>query len=166
MNGIPMENCIESYYRSNLTKCLLNILILFPLHSLRLIHLFMTSHVCEWFLFMLLLDIDLFTLPHSLVWKPTSITLMVSIIIGSLQLCRSCNNSTVLNAGCLCHLKCQGISGRYCSVVKHNACKDLTHLFNSYFQLFICLINVLLCVWTVWKCITLDLHFNRIIVIF
>lgn len=62
-------------------------------------------------------------LPDSLVSQPAGITLLVPILIGSLQLLRGGNDSTVLDTGLLCLLEVQGVPCGYCSVVEHDAWK-------------------------------------------
>lgn len=61
--------------------------------------------------------------PDSLVSQPASITLLVPILVGSLQLLRGSNDSTVLDAGLLCLLKVQGVPCGDCSVVEYDAWK-------------------------------------------
>lgn len=75
------------------------------------------------------------SLPDSLVRQPASITLLVPILVGSLQLLRSSNDSAVLDTGLLCFLKVQGVPCGDCSVVEHDAWKtqrlSLAHLLES-----------------------------------
>lgn len=63
------------------------------------------------------------TLPDSLIRKPSSIALVISVVVGGLQLGRGGDGRTVLDAGCLRLLKRQGVAGRDGSVVEHDACK-------------------------------------------
>lgn len=61
--------------------------------------------------------------PDSLISQPASITLLVPILIGSLQLLGGSNDSTVLDTGLLCLLKVQGVPCGDCSVVEYDAWK-------------------------------------------
>ena len=74
---------------------------------------------------------DGWTLPDSLIREPSSITLVVSVIISSLELFWSGNGGTVLDAGCLGLLKCQGVAGGDGSVVEHNTCETQKKCFIS-----------------------------------
>lgn len=72
------------------------------------------------------------SLPDSLISQPASVTLLVPILVGSLQLLGSSNDGTVLDAGLLCFLEVQGVPCGDCSVVEYDAWKtqrpSLTHL--------------------------------------
>ena len=65
---------------------------------------------------------DGWTLPDSLIREPSSITLMISIIVSSLQLGWSGDGGTVLDAGSLRLLERQGVAGGDGPVVEHNTC--------------------------------------------
>lgn len=75
------------------------------------------------------------SLPDSLISQPASITLLVPILVGSLQLLGSSNDSAVLDTGLLCFLKVQGVPCGDCSVVEYDAWKtqwpSLTRLLES-----------------------------------
>lgn len=81
------------------------------------------------------------SLPDSLISQPASITLLVPILVGSLQLLRSSNDSTVLDTGLLCFLKVQGVPCGDCSVVEYDAWKtqrpSLTRLLENNQPLFL-----------------------------
>ncbi len=62
-------------------------------------------------------------LPNGLIGKPSSITLVVSIIVGSLELRWSSNGCTILDTSSLGLLKRQGVAGGDGSVVEHDACE-------------------------------------------
>lgn len=49
---------------------------------------------------------------------------MVSVIVSSLQLCRSGDGGAVLDTGCFSLLKGQGVAGGDGPVMKHNSCKQ------------------------------------------
>lgn len=66
---------------------------------------------------------DGWKLPNSLVREPSSVTLVVSIIISSLELCWGGDGGAVLDTGRLSLLKRQGVAGGDGSVVEHNTCK-------------------------------------------
>lgn len=61
--------------------------------------------------------------PDSLISQPASITLLVPILVGSLQLLGGSDDSTVLDTGLLCLLKVQGVPCGDCSVVEYDAWK-------------------------------------------
>lgn len=66
---------------------------------------------------------DGWTIPNSLIREPSSITLVVSIIISSLELCWSGDGGTVVDTGCLRLLEGQGVAGGDGPVVEHNSCE-------------------------------------------
>lgn len=63
------------------------------------------------------------TIPDSLIRQPSSITLVVSIIVGGLKLGWSGDGGAVLHTSCLGLLKRQGVAGGDGSVVEHNTCE-------------------------------------------
>lgn len=75
------------------------------------------------------------SLPDSLISQPAGVALLVPILIGSLQLLGSSNDSAVLDTGLLCFLKVQGVPCGDCSVVEYDAWKtqrpSLTRLLGS-----------------------------------
>jgi len=64
-------------------------------------------------------------LPDSLIREPSGIALVVSVIVGGLQLGRSGDGSAVLDAGGLRLLKVQGVAGGDGPVVEHNTYGDM-----------------------------------------
>lgn len=61
--------------------------------------------------------------PDSLISQPASITLLVPILVGSLQLLGGSDDSTVLDTGLLCLLEVQGVPCGDYSVVEYDAWK-------------------------------------------
>lgn len=66
---------------------------------------------------------DRWILPDSLIREPSSITLVVSVIVSSLELGWSGDGGAVLDTGCLGLLKRQGVAGGDGSVVEHDTCE-------------------------------------------
>lgn len=60
-------------------------------------------------------------LPDGLVLQPASITLLIACLIGSLKLLRRGDGCPGANAGLLCLLKCQRVSGGARAVVEYNS---------------------------------------------
>lgn len=67
-----------------------------------------------------MVQIDGWTVPDSLIREPPSITLVVSIIVGSLQLCRSSDGGAVHETRSLGLLEGQSVACGDGSVVEHD----------------------------------------------
>lgn len=63
-------------------------------------------------------------IPDGLIRKPSCITLVIPIIISSLELCWSGDGGAVLDTGCFSFLKGQGIPRGDGPVMKHNSCEQ------------------------------------------